>query len=188
MIDVNYAAHITSSVSELNSRQALRFPPQQDPSLVRLCMAPCWWLLFSPSPVFIGSQGCLFPSWLVRDSPPAPREQMFLRNEGLCPAEPWHCERSHLEKTATPQEFPRRPHWRHRWADFGPGSGTSGGTAVDDQNVFISFVKKSRGKAGSAAWQNRDLFPPSKLGMENNWVKTQLVFKSNSLKGNELRG
>ena len=156
--------------------------------MVPLCLAPSWALLFSPSPVFIWSWSCLFPSWLVREPPPALGGQMFLRSKGLCPAVHWNCERSHLEKTAHPQEFPRRPHWRHGWADFGPGSGTSAGTAVDDQNVFISFVKKRREKAGSAAGQNRDLFPSSKLGMENNWVKTQLVFKSNSLKGNELRG
>lgn len=30
---VNYTAHVTSSVNELSSREALRFPPQQDHSL-----------------------------------------------------------------------------------------------------------------------------------------------------------
>jgi hypothetical protein len=39
-------------------------------------------------------------------------------------------------------EFPRRPRLRDRGADFGPGSGTSGGTAVDDKSMFISFEKK----------------------------------------------
>ena len=54
--------------------------------------------------------------------------------------------------------------------------------------MFISFKKKSSEKAGTAARPNRDVLPSSKLGVENNGRKTQLVFKSNSLKGNELRG
>lgn len=53
----------------------------------------------------------------------------------------------------------------------------------------LSLSKKSSEKAGTAARPNRDVLPSSKLGVENNGRKeTQLVFKSNSLKGNELRG
>lgn len=39
---------------------------------------------------------------------------------------------------------------------------------MDDKNVFISFIKKSSEKAGSAARRNRDWFPSPELGMENN--------------------
>lgn len=59
---------------------------------------------------------------------------------------------------------------------------------MGDKNVFISFKKKSSQKAGNAARPNRDVLPSSTLGVENSGRKTQLVFKSNSLKGNELRG
>lgn len=46
------------------------------------------------------------------------------------------------EDSSSHRRYPRRPHLRPGWADFGPRSGTSGGTAVGDKKCLSLSKRK----------------------------------------------
>lgn len=148
--------------SEFNSKW--HFSTTRPSTVVSLCPLSSWKLFSPPLDGPLDGGAAFSMAELVRELHPALGRQMFLEAKVsvLLWLELWK------SSPREDRDFPRRPHLKNRWADFGPDSGTSGGTAVDDKNVFISFEKKSNKKARSITWQNRDLFPSSKLGMGNN--------------------
>lgn len=57
---------------------------------------------------------------------------------------------------------------------------------MDDQDVFISLKRKVVRRQECSTTKQRSV-PIIQTWKENNSIKTQLVFKSNSLRGIELR-
>lgn len=135
--------------------------------------------------------GCFPLSDLAREPCPALSRQMSWRSKGLYPVGHWSCQRTHLQKTMALTRIPKKTTFKAQmswfWSWFRNIWRNSCGW---QEHVYLFWKEKWWiGRVlRECRLQNRGLFPSSKLGVENNWIKTQLVFKSHSLTGSELRG